>query len=181
MRWGVICAAMAMVLSSLSVGPVAADLVFDSGHSTFDDSYPLTHEVWVINNAVLDVVGGEIVKLGTGDFATVNLYSGAVEWLRTGERRVDESVVNIWGGDIKWLALYKDTVVNLYAYDVQFHPTGGGEWGTAKWIEGIYYGNNEPFTVLLYNDEAYSHVNIIPEPATLLFVGFGGILLRKRA
>jgi hypothetical protein len=171
---------MGMVLSLSSVGPVAADLVFDSGHSTFDDTYPLTHEVWVINNAVLDVVGGEIVKLGTQNFAGVNVYGGTIEWLWTGERRVDESVVNIWGGDINWLAAYKDTVVNLYAYDVQFHPTGGGDWGTAKWIEGIYYSNNEPFTLLLYNDEAYSHVNIIPEPATFLFVGFGGILLRKR-
>jgi len=180
MRLGLVCAAMGIVLSLSSVGPVAADLVFDSGHSTFDDTYPLAHEVWVINNAILDVIGGEIAHLGTRDFATVNLYSGAVDWLWTGEWGVDRSVVNAYGGDISWLAAYKDTVVNLYAYDVQFHPTGGGEWGTAKWIEGIYYSNNEPFTLLLYNDEAYSHVNIIPEPATLLFVGFGGILLRKR-
>ncbi len=168
------------VIGLYATCPAKADLVFESGRSTFDDSYPFWGEVWVINDAVLDVTGGEIGKLGTGDFATVNLYSGAVDWLWTGEWTTDESVVNIWGGNIIWLAAYKDTVVNLYAYDVEFHPTGGGEWGSAKWIEGIYYTNNEPFTLLLYNDEAYSHVNIIPEPATVLLIGFGGILLRKR-
>lgn len=158
---------------------VKGDLVFDTGHSTFDDSYPYSNEVWVVDNAVLDVVGGEIGKLGTGDFATVNLYAGTVDWLWTGEPSIDESVVNIWGGNINWLAAYRDTVVNIYAYDVQFHPTGGGEWGSAKWLEGVYYSNNEPFALLLYNDEAYSHVNIIPEPVTIVLFGFGGILLRK--
>ncbi len=83
--------------------PAKADLVFESGRSTFDDSYPLAHEVWVINDAVLDVVGGEIVKLGTGDSATVNVYGGTIKWLWTGEWRVDESVVNIWGGTLTGL------------------------------------------------------------------------------
>ncbi|HLB74290.1 MAG TPA: hypothetical protein VJJ98_09755 [Sedimentisphaerales bacterium] len=167
-------------LMLVGVYPVKGDLVFESGRSTFDDSYPFWAEVWVINDAVLDMTGGEIGKLGTSDFATINLYSGTVDWLWTGERSIDESVVNIWGGDINWLAAYRDTAVNLYAYDVQFHATGGGEWGNKEWIEGIYFSNNEPFALVLYNDDAYSHVNIVPETATILLVGFGGILLRKR-
>jgi len=127
-------------LMLVGVYPVKGDLVFESGRSTFDDSYPFWAEVWVINDAVLDMTGGEIGKLGTSDFATINLY----------------------------------------AYDVQFHATGGGEWGNKEWIEGIYFSNNEPFALVLYNDDAYSHVNIVPETATILLVGFGGILLRKR-
>ena len=152
-----------------------ADLVFSSGHNTYDDSYGYNFEVWVENDAILDVLGGEIGKLETINFATANLYSSDIDWLWTR----DSSVVNIYGDNINWLAAYDDSSINLYAYDVTYHPTGGGDYGNNEWIEGIYYSDASSFSFWLYNDEAYSHINIVPEPSSLILLGLGSLLWRK--
>jgi len=36
--------------------PLNADLTFDSGYDTYDDGDGYNFEVWVTNNAILDVV-----------------------------------------------------------------------------------------------------------------------------
>lgn len=158
------------------ISPSQADLVFSSGYNTYDDSYGYNFEVWVENDAILDVLGGEIGKLETINFATANLYVSDIDWLWTG----DSSVVNIYGDNINWVAGYDDSLINLYAYDVTYHPTGGGDYGNKAWIEGTYYKDNSSFSFWLYNDQAYSHINIVPEPTTLLLVGLGCLLIRKR-
>ena len=156
--------------------PAQADLVFSSGYNTYDDSYGYNFEVWVENDAILDVLGGEIGKLETINFATANLYISDIDWLWTG----DNSAVNIYGDNINWLAAYDDSLVNLYAYDVTYHPTGGGDYGNKAWIEGTYYGDNSSFSFWLYNDEAYSHINIVPEPTPFILFALGILLLKRK-
>ena len=158
------------------VCPARGDLWFDGGYNTFDDSYPYINEVWVINDAVLDVVGGEIGKVETTDAAIVNLHNAEIDWLWTN----DNSVVNIYGDNTNWLAAYDRSVINLYAYDVTYHPTGGGDWGTEAWLEGTYYSDDTLFEVWLANDDTYSHVNIVPEPISVTLFGLGLLFIRKR-
>jgi hypothetical protein len=164
------------VVMLLGVYPVRADLVFSSGYNTYDDSYGYNFEVWVINDAVLDVLGGEMKSLRSIDLATANVYNGDIEWLETW----DNGVINIYGGNMIWLGAWDSGLINLYAYDVTYHPTGGGTWGDKEWIEGTFYSGNNVFSLWLYNDEAYSHVNIVPEPAILLMLSLGSLLVRKR-
>lgn len=156
--------------------PVQAGLVFSSGVNTYDDSYGYNFEVWVKNGATLNVLGGEIGKLELTNSVTVNLYRSDIDWLWTG----DNSIVNIHGDNINWLAAYENSVVNLYAYDVTYHPTGGGDYGNKEWIDGTFYSDDNSFSFWLYNDEAYSHVNIVAEPATILLFVLGWSFLRKR-
>jgi len=163
-------------LMFFGVCSVKADLVFDSGYNIFDDSYPYYDEVWVINDAHLDVLGGEIGKLETTDFASVNLYSSYIDWLWTR----DSSTIQIFGDNINWLAAYNDSSINLYAYDVIYHPTGGGDYGNKAWVEGTYYSDDNPFSFWLYNDEAYSHITVVPEPMTIFLLSLGSLLVRKR-
>jgi hypothetical protein len=152
------------------VYPVKADLVFDHGYNTFNSSYP--GEVWVINDAILDVLGGGMGKLETTDFATANLYGGDINWLVSD----DSSVVNIYGGDIhQWLAASDYSSVYLYAYDVVYHPAGGGGR-----IEGTYFQENASFSIQLAYTGTYSHIYIVPEPTSLLLLGFGAFALRRR-
>lgn len=159
----------------LAAIPCRSDVVFNSGYNIYDDSYGYNFEVWVGNDAILDVLGGEIGKLETINFATANLYVSDIDWLWSG----DISVVNIYGDNINWLACYDDSLINLYAYDVTYHATGGGAYGNKAWIEGTYYNDNSSFSFLLYNDQAYSHINIVPEPTTLLLFCLGCLMIRK--
>jgi hypothetical protein len=160
----------------LGVCPVKADLVFDSGYNIFDDSYPYYNEVWVINDAHLDVLGGTMGKLELMNYATANIYNGDIEWLFI----QGNTVVNIHAaGDIlEMFAAGNESLAYLYAYDVTYHPTGG--IGGEGWIEGIYYSNDTPFSFSFYNDASYSHINIVPEPSTLLLFGLGFSALRRK-
>ena len=134
----------------IGVCPAQADLVFNSGYNTYDDSYGYNFEVWVINDAHLDVLGGAMGKLELNDFATSNIYSGDIDLLALNHNTVvniyssdidflaiqDSTVVNIHGGTLDCFAAAESSLVYLYAYDVTYHTTGGLEG--EGWIEGIY-------------------------------------------
>ena len=156
--------------------PVKADLVFDSGYNIFDDSYPYYTEVWVLNDAHLDVLGGATWKLELMHNATANIYNGDIEWLFT----QGNTVVNIHaaGDTLEMFVAGNESLAYLYAYDVTYHPTGGlaGE----GWIEGRYYSNDIPFSFSLYNEESYSHISIVPEPTTAFLLALGALMLRNR-
>jgi len=152
-----------------------ADLVFDSGYNIFDDSYPYYDEVWVINDAHLDVLGGAMWKLELMNYATANIYNGDIECLFI----QGNTVVNIHaaGDTLEMFAAGNESLAYLYAYDVTYHPTGGLKGD--GWIEGIYISNDAPFSFSFYNDVSYSHVNIVPEPTTFVLFGLGGFLLAR--
>jgi len=185
--WLIIAAAIL-----LATCPGKADLVFDSGYNIFDDNDPYYDEVWVINDAVLDVLGGAMWKLELSDFATANIHGGDIDLLALNHNTIvniysgyidlssiqDSAVVNIHGGTLDYFAAAESSLAYLYAYDVTYHPTGGLE--NEGWIEGKYYLSDAPFSFSFYNDFSYSHVNIVPEPTTFLLLGIGGLLLRKR-
>ncbi len=153
---------------------VKADLVFDSGYNIFDDNDPYYNEVWVINDAVLDVLGGAMWKLELTDYAMANVYSGNIDLLVA----YHNTVVNIHGGTLDSLISGHNNLVYLYAYDVIYHPTGGLQDG---WIEGRYYSNNELFSFSFGNSTTYAHLNIVPESTSILLLGIGGMLLRKKS
>lgn len=153
---------------------VKADLVFDSGYNIFDDTYPYYNEVGVINDAHLDVLGGQMGKLEFRNYSTGNIYKGEIDWLFT----FDNSVANIYGGTLDWLGAFPGSTVYLYAYDVTYHLTGGLE--NRPWAEGTYYSDNTSFSFTLYDEYSYSHVAVVPEPVTFLLFGLGMLLLRER-
>jgi len=169
---------MILVISVILAGacPVRADLVFDSGYNTFDANDPYYAEVWVINDAHLDVLGGAMWKLELMNYATANIYDGDIEWLFI----QGNTAVNIHaaGDTLEMFAAGNESLAYLYAYDVTHHPTGG--LAGDGWIEGIYISNDIPFSFSFYNDVSYQHLNIVPEPTTFLLLGFGAFLLRKR-
>lgn len=105
----------------------------------------------------------------------------------------DNSAVNIWeGGGL--IVVEEDSVlnliagygsdlsatggeINLYAYDVVYDSSIGGSGGGI--IEGKYYYDDSYFGYDLFPGTV-SHVNVVPEPSTLLLFSLGGLLLRNR-
>lgn len=153
----------------------ATTITFSSGHYTWTDADLYYDEVFVVNEATLDFTGGGIGKLEGFHNALINITGGTMDQLWAG----DEAIANIYECvDLDILEARHDSTINLYTNDFIYSPTGGVmEQG---YIEGLYYGTTTAFYISFYDDTTYSHVNTIPEPATLLLFGLGGVLLRKR-
>jgi hypothetical protein len=152
----------------------AESIVFESGHHVFTSEDPYYDEVFVENEASLDFFGGDIGKLETIHYGLADIYGGNMDSLWT----FDDSVVNIHGGDIDLLAAFNNSDIHLYTDDYIYSPVGGGEgYG---YIEGLYYDSAVAFYISFYDDTSYSHIAVVPEPATVLLLGLGAVVLRKR-
>jgi len=151
-----------------------ADVVFDNGYNTYDESYGYNYEVWVLNDAHLDVISGSIGKLETQHYSTANINKGLFDWLTT----TDNSIVNIYGGQFRIVEAFPDSTVNLYAYDTIYHTSGG--INNEPWIEGIYLNSNEPFYFSFNDERNFLQFQIIPEPSTILLLCSGLLMLKKR-
>jgi hypothetical protein len=71
----------------------------------------------------------------------------------------------------------RDATVNVYGYGFNYNPTGG------TYGDGILTGyllDNNFFSIDQLSEPEFQRFNLIPEPATLLLLGLGGLFLRKR-
>lgn len=173
--------------------PAVSDAGWTEGHHEIypGDNYG---ELEIYNDVTLDIFGGEIYQLYTFDTTLTNWYDGQITYLISRE----QSIINICGGEalngigadgngifnlysslsIPGISLHENSLLNLYAYDVIYHTTGG-MWNDG-WIEGYYLIDNTYFVSDIAGD-SFSHINIVPEPTTILLLGLGSLLvIRKR-
>jgi hypothetical protein len=128
------------------------------------------------DHAVVNFSGdASAVRLGAGsDFGTVNMSSGFTQYIGAG----DSGTINLYGGVIaENLGAVDSAIVNIYGYG-NYDPTAGNFDGgqlTGFWLD------DTPFTIDLYGVETYSHINLVPEPCSLILLAFGGlVMMRKR-
>jgi len=162
---------LAIVLSLVAAGSLRADTIWTSGHhEIFDGDEYL--EIWMYNGSTADMWGGDVFQLGALDSSIFNMFGGAMDYLLVRH----DSTVNIHGGILSDIVIYNENGwVNLYAYDVAYHPTSGGE----GWMDGKYVVDDEYFSFNV-DQVDLSHISVIPEPATLLLLGLGAFFLRRR-
>lgn len=109
------------------------------------------------------------------DDSKLTCYDGGIAYLYL----YDNATASFLGG-INAMDVYIDPAntgwVKLYAYDVIFGPSDpyNDPLGPGV-IQGNWLSNDMPFSIDLAGQGAYSHVQIIPEPTSLLLLGLGGL------
>ena len=140
-----------------------------------------TDELEVHDSGTLNLSGSmqaDGVKIwGLG---TLNMFGGIVGSV---EIYSSNASANLYGGIISEYLMALSTV-KIYGYGFQYDPLAGDYRGgqlTGFWM------NNTPFSIdLYYSDtpggpliDTYSHIVLIPEPATFLLLGLGVLLQRR--
>jgi hypothetical protein len=127
------------------------------------------------DHAVVNFSGDAIaVRLGAGsDFGTVNMSGGFTQYVGAG----DSGTINLYGGVItKSLGAVDSAIVNIYSYG-NYDPTAGNYDGgqlIGSWLD------DTPFTIDLNGSETFSHINLIPEPGSLILLATGSMFLKRK-
>ena len=140
--------------------------------------------------------GGNVDSLDPYGFSTVNLSGGGVSAIFAH----DSSTTNISGGNINGLSVFDSSKVNvsggsidfLYARDYSTTTFQGRNFHLTGWLTlddervlgiGMLFGewmDGTPFAIDIRVNQSTATIRVIPEPATVLLLGLGGLVLRKR-
>ena len=147
--------------STVNMSDGGTEKIYAYNSSTVNMSYGCVDEyLWAHDSSNVNISGGNVDYLGADDSSTVNISGGHMFGLGA----LNSSVVTFHGRNFRGsggLILYGDSVLST--------GTLSGEWfdGTQWWVT---IGHLDPTAT----------IRAIPEPATLLLLGLGAVMLRKR-
>jgi len=165
--------------------------------STFNSStlniYEGVADVGSFETSIINISGGDIEHATASDNGTVNFFGSSY----TDSLLVEDSAtVNIQGDSVEriiarnsgtsnlhagsvidYLTAYDSAVINIYGYDL-VKTNSGGSYGDGQ-VYG-YWINDVAFTINLRGVDTYLRINLIPEPSSLMLLGFGSLILRRK-
>ena len=144
---------------------------WDSGNLQISDTeWSIVDELRSYNNVNTSLLGGGSVhKFWMYDNSELLKYDGSL----TNLYLYDNATASFLGGTSP-MEIYVDPAntgwVKFYATNVSYGQGG---------IVGNWLSNNDYFYIQFTGD-TYSHVQIVPEPASLLFFGLGSLAIFRR-
>jgi len=176
---------------SMFGGSVIRSIAYDSSVLNFTGgaiSILYAHDFSTINAS-----GGYIHSPTAWDYSTINI-SGTFNAVEVGA--APAGIVNVMGGTMKAIAgdggvinLYGGTVtdsihgmggggwVNVFGYDLEKRSTGG-KYGYG-YVSG-FWNDETAFKIDLYGQGTYNHINLIPEPGSLILFALGALLIKRK-
>jgi hypothetical protein len=113
---------------------------------------------------------------------------GVTELIRITGNGTINSTAELRGGSINWINSMQYTATLGLGPHIDLYCQPGWSWLDGDPMKGIKgnWMDGSPFEIKFSNDPTYdpvwTNINvIIPEPATLMLLGIGGILLRRKA
>lgn len=169
--------------SKINSNPGTTIELVENGDIFFLKSYNYSS---VINN------GGTIFSVETYNQSTLIINSGSIGWRAAVN---DNSELHIYGGDLgEWINAYDSGIIYLYGSNFTINGTilQSGDslrdyaeldyWGDYyhDFISGIWNNGTPFFTGFNIERITDADIIVIPEPATMLLLGFGGVLIHCR-
>ncbi len=119
-------------------------------------------------------------SLGAEDFANIYVKGGNIGNLHAHQ----SGVIYVYAGYMSGHAGAASSIIaddfsaiNIYGHDL-FKTSSGGTYGYGQ-VSGFLMDDTY-ICVDLYNPEAYSHINLIPEPATFALFGIISLIMLRR-
>jgi hypothetical protein len=113
-------------------------------------------------------------SISVGEYGIANMDGGTVDYLHAG----GSGMINLYGGTvIDSLNAWDSSTVNVFGYNL-FKTSSGGSYNYG-YVSG-FWNDNKSFMIDFSTGETHSHVNLIPEPSSLIFLIFGALILRRR-
>jgi hypothetical protein len=158
--------------STLNVfdGTVSTVTALEASRANVSGGY--VHTLWAWDSATATLSGtGEVVSLSArGLSGTVTMTAGTADHIST----YDSGTANVLGGTVEHLFAENYSVINIFGYDLVKTSTGG-TYGYGE-VYGFWL-DDTPFAIDFAGYETYSHINLVPEPSTILLLAAGAMLL----
>lgn len=165
--------------------------------STFNSStlnfYGGNAEVGAFDTSVINITGGTLngagawgnatvyfssdaysKSLGGGNFGTIDMLGGTVEDIHAG----GNSVFNLYEGEVtESLNAWDLATVNVFGYNL-YKTDSGGDYNCG-YASG-FWNDDTQFVIHFSTPETYPLVNLVPEPASIVLLALGGLIIKGR-
>lgn len=163
------------------VGPGYLSLTDNSTFNLFDGQIHIYTAIDVYGTSTMNVWGGTIygVEFGMGPDAHILFSGGNVGIARI--KAHDGGTIDIKGGFFECYSIEMGgydiwPTINIYGYGFNYEYVD--QW--ILWRLTGYLMDDSPLLIEKLSQNGLEHLNLIPEPATLLLLCAGGFFVRKR-